>query len=115
MRILLGIAAVLALIAASAAFGTSTAPRIWLASPAVVAGSGFPPGKVTLTARLQAGKSVKVVRASTAGRFAAHFDSPIKASGCQSVSVTAVAASGIRATMRVPGNAKDCAPPIDAP
>jgi hypothetical protein len=115
MRLLLSVAVAVALVAASAAYGTPTAPRIWLADLTTVAGSGFPAGKVTVTARLQAGKAVKVVRASRTGRFTARFDGPIEATGCQGVQVSAVGAAGVRAVMKVPGNAKDCPPPIAAP
>lgn len=115
MRLLLSVAVVVALVAASAAYGTRTAARIWLDSPRVVLGSGFPAGKVTVTARLQAGKAIKVVRASRTGRFTARFDSSLKTNGCQGVQVSAVGASGVRAVIKVPGNAKDCPPPIDTP
>jgi hypothetical protein len=115
MRVLLCLAAAFALVAASAAYGTHTAARIWLDSPRVVLGSGFPVGKVTVTARLQGGKAVKVVRALRTGRFTARFDTPLKANGCQGVQVSAVGAGGVRAALKVPGNAKDCPPPIDTP
>jgi hypothetical protein len=55
------------------------------------------------------------VRASRTGRFTARFDSPIEATGCQGVQVSAVGTTGVRAVLKVPGNAKDCPPPIAAP
>jgi hypothetical protein len=113
MRALLSLAVALALLAASAAYGTRTTARIWLVTPMAVGGSGFPAGKVTVTARLQAQKAIEVVRASRRGRFTARFDTPIKSNGCQGVSVQAVGAGGIRAVLKVPGNAKDCPPPIE--
>jgi hypothetical protein len=116
VRALLSLAVVFALVAASAAYGTRSAARIWLATPTTVGGSGFPAGKVTVTERMDAQKSVRIVRASRTGRFTARFDTPIKTNGCQAVAtVTAVAASGVRATLQVPGNAKECPPPSDLP
>lgn len=102
----------LALFAAAAAHGTSTTARVWLATPTTVAGSGFPTGKVTVTARLQDKKAVRIVRASRTGHFTARFDSAIKPNGCQGVSVSAVGENGVRAAIKMPGNAKDCPPPI---
>lgn len=116
MRVLLSMTVALALVAASAAYGMRASARIWLVTPTAVSGSGFPAGKVTVTARVQAQKAVRVVRATRAGRFTARFTTPIKASGCQgTASVTAVSPTGVRATLRIPGNAKDCPPPIDQP
>jgi hypothetical protein len=116
MRVLLSMTVALALLAASTAFGMRAPARIWLVTPTSVAGSGFPAGKVTVTARVQEQKAVRVVRASPAGRFTARFTTPIKASGCQgTASVTAISATGVRAILRIPANAKDCPPPIDVP
>lgn len=113
MRALIVLTVLFALVAASAAYGTRTAARIWLAAPTAVRGSGFPAGKVTVTARVKAQKSVRIVRASLAGSFTARFATPIESTGCNDkATVTAVAASGVRATLTVPGNAKDCPPPI---
>jgi hypothetical protein len=72
MRLLLSVAVAVALVAASAAYGTRTAARIWLADLTTVA-------------------------------------------GCQGVQVSAVGTTGVRAVLKVPGNAKDCPPPIAAP
>lgn len=113
MKVLLALSVALALVAASAAYGTRPAPRIWLVTPTVVAGSGFPAGTVTVTARLQARKAVEVVRASRTGRFTARFEAPLKVNGCHGASVQAVGRGGARAALKVPGNAKDCPPPIE--
>jgi hypothetical protein len=114
MRVLLSLVVVVALVGASAAYGTHTSARVWLVTPTTVAGSGFPAGKITVTARVQAQKAVRVVRATRTGHFTARFTTPIKASGCQgTASVTAIAPNGVQATVRIPGNAKDCPPPAN--
>lgn len=109
MKVMLSLAVAFAFVAASAAYGTRAAPRIWLVSPTVVRGSGFPMGKVTVKAQTR----VVVVRVSRTGRFTARFVVPIKAAGCQVAAVTAIGARGTRATLKVPGSARDCPPPIE--
>lgn len=113
MKILLAIAAALALIAASAASGTRSPARIWLDSPSSVVGSGFPPGKVTVTAQGVA-KVSEVVRATAAGRFMARFDRPIPQSRpCRFTVITAVGSNGVRASTKLAGKSMGCPPPIE--
>lgn len=111
MRLTLGLVIAFALLAASASSGARTTARIWLQSPTAVSGSGFPPGKVRVTAPVRSRMAVKVVKASRTGRFVARFESPIKAYGCNGSVVTAVGVNGVRAVSRVPGNARDCPQP----
>jgi hypothetical protein len=113
MKILIAIAAALALVAASAAYGTGSRARIWLVSPTTVAGSGFPAGNVTVTAH-GASKVSETVRATATGRFTARFDRPIPQSRpCRYTVITAVGANGVRATTKLAGAANGCPPPIE--
>jgi hypothetical protein len=113
MRVMLTAAVAAALVAASAAFGTSSSARIWLVTPTTVSGSGFPAGKVTVTARLPADKAVEVVRASGAGRFSARFETSLRSSSCAGVTVSAVGLGGARAVLKIAGRGKNCPPPFE--
>jgi hypothetical protein len=93
--------------------GSATAPRIWLGGPNIVLGSGFPEGKVTVTARFKGQVAVQTARASKAGRFAAHFDIAIRVAGCQVTTVTAVGRGPVRAVISLRGSSRDCPQPID--
>jgi hypothetical protein len=115
MRHALVVLAAVALIAASAAPGARTVARIWLAAPSTLAGSGFPAGKVTVSAQGQNGKTVKVVRAALSGRFTVHFGTPITYDACHFALFTAVGKDGARATTKLGGGSKDCAPRIEQP
>jgi hypothetical protein len=112
MRFTLLLTLVAALLTAAAASGTTSAPRIWLDGPRTVQGTGFPAGKVVVSVRGRT-SALRVVRASPAGRFVARFETMIKTSGCpaNASTVTAVGRGGVRAILKVPGNAKDCPPP----
>jgi hypothetical protein len=113
MKIVLLAAAALALLAASAAYGTRAPARIWLASPTTVAGSGFPAGKVTVTAN-GVSKATETVRATATGRFTARFDRPLPQSRpCRYTMITAVGANGVRATTKLAGKTMGCPPPIE--
>lgn len=87
------------------------APRIWLAAPAAVAGTGFHPGRVTVTAPTADGKVAKSSQANSAGRFTVRFASPVTAHPCRVSVVTAVGADGLRATLRLAGG-RECPPPV---
>jgi hypothetical protein len=113
MKLMLIAGAVLALAAASIASGTSSSARIWLVSPTTVAGSGFPAGKVTVTAN-GVSKATKTVTATATGRFTARFERPVPQSRpCRYTVITAVGANGVRASTKLAGKSTGCPPPIE--
>jgi hypothetical protein len=113
MKAVLIAVAATALIAASAAYGTRASARIWVVSPTTVAGSGFPAGRVTVTAN-GVSKVTKSVRATATGRFTARFDRPLPQSRpCRYTVVTAVGANGVRASTKLAGKSLGCPPPIE--
>jgi hypothetical protein len=95
------------------AHGPAPAPRVWLASPTVVAGSGFHAGKVTVSAQVQGGRRVRIVRARANGRFAARFAAPIRAAECRVATISAVGADGSTAALKLAGASRSCPPPIE--
>jgi hypothetical protein len=114
VRIFFVIAALaLVAVAGGRAGSTATAPHIWLGGPNVVLGSGFPAGKVTVSAWVKGKTAVQAAQASKAGRFAARFDSPIRVAGCQVAVVTAVGRGRARAVLSLRGSSRDCPQPID--
>ena len=115
MKRVLPVAVLAVLALAAGAHGTSVQPRVWLATPTTVAGSGFPAGKVRVTVQTQSATAKQVARAARSGRFSVRFGSPIRYDACHAALVTAVGAGGARATKRLGGRSRDCAPPVDSP
>jgi hypothetical protein len=112
MRFLLLLIAAAAVLAAAAT--GAPGPRIWVNGPATVQGTGFPPGKVVVSVRGTRLSAVKVVRATTTGRFTARFDKPIASSSCRALTViTAVGANGVRVSTKTGGTTKMCPPPLE--
>ena len=105
--------AVLAL--SAAAHGTSVAPRVWLATPTTVSGSGFPAGKVAVTVQTESASVKKLGRAARTGRFSMRFGSAIRYDACHAALVTAIGVDGAHATTKLGGRSRDCAPRVDSP
>ena len=106
-RLLLLVSAAL-LLAVGAAQAART-PRVWLDGPAIVVGSGFPAGRVTVTVH-GAITAHKIVRAASSGRFTVRFASPV-ARACRFTVITAIGANGVHATTKIGGAGKNCPPP----
>ena len=105
------------LLGAAASAGRPAAkpkPRVWIAdrSPIVVAASGFG-ARERVTLRLAAAggaRFAKTLRASAAGRARAEWRGSVQIDACHVAVVTAVGASGLRATSKWPRGGVECNP-----
>lgn len=95
------------------------APRVWVAdaSPIVVGASGFGAReRVTLKLAAAGGaRYTKTLRASALGRARAEWQGSVQIDACHIAVVTAVGASGLRATTKWPRGGVECNPiqPVD--
>jgi hypothetical protein len=86
-------------------------PRVWVVdkSPIVVAATGFGAReRVTLGVATAGARYAKTLRASAAGRVRAEWQGAIQIDACHSVVLTAVGASGLRATAKWPRGGVEC-------
>lgn len=116
-KLIFALAAAAVLLAAQAAFGAQTAgkPRIAIgeASPLTVVGIGFPAREaVVVTVSGKALRLRKTVTSLATGRFSASWNRTLTVDGCTPFGVSALAADGTRAFLKmVP--AGQCAQPVD--
>jgi hypothetical protein len=110
VRLLVALAAALAIAAPAGALSASARVQLVSRDPAAVAGTGFRAGeRVVVTATDGDVTLRKTVLASVAGRFTARWTRRLPVSPCEWTAVSAVGSKGSGATWK--SVVRDCPPP----